>query len=143
MPPKQGARQKVLQAISSETRTLIYYESPRRLPATLADNVRVLGGERRVCIARELTKLHETIRTQTAAELLEWISNDKQQQKGECVLLIEGLSKHHQTNDSEINKVLSLLLSELPIKKAAAITATLLNVRKNTAYDMALKLQQK
>jgi len=143
LPPKQGARQQTLQLLVDESRTMIFYDAPRRLQATLADMVEIFGGERRACIARELTKLHETITTQPLAELLAWVSDDSNQRKGECVLLVEGNKQQKDSSETEINRVLSLLLKELPVKKAAAITASLLEVSKNTAYDMALKLQQK
>lgn len=143
LPPKQGARQQTLQSLVDESRTMIFYDAPRRLQATLADMVKIFGGERQACIARELTKLHETITTKSLAELLAWVSEDSNQKKGECVLLVEGIKQKKDSSETEINRVLSLLLKELPVKKAAAITASLLEVSKNTAYDMALKLQQK
>ncbi|NQY27156.1 MAG: 16S rRNA (cytidine(1402)-2'-O)-methyltransferase [Piscirickettsiaceae bacterium] len=141
LPSKQGARQQTLQSLVDESRTMIFYDAPRRLQATLADMVEIFGGERQACIARELTKLHETIVTQPLAELLAWVSDDSNQRKGECVLLVEGIKQKKDSSETEINRVLSLLLKELPVKKAAAITASLLEVSKNTAYDMALKLK--
>ena len=143
LPPKQGARQQVLQLLVDESRTIIFYDAPRRLQSTLTDMVEIFGGERRACIAREITKLHETITTKPLAELLAWVSDDSNQQKGECVLLLEGVKQQKDSSETEINRVLSLLLKELPVKKAAAITSSLLEVSKNTAYDMALKLRKK
>ncbi|MFW5425783.1 MAG: 16S rRNA (cytidine(1402)-2'-O)-methyltransferase [Methylophagaceae bacterium] len=142
LPSKQGARQQALEALSNESRTLIFYESPRRLQASLTDMVASFGEERLVCLARELTKLHETITTKPLAELLEWVSSDSNQQRGECVLLVEGVQQQKASSEVEINYMLTILLKELPVKKAAAITASLLDVSKNTAYDMALKLKQ-
>ena len=143
LPSKQGARQQSLQALVDENRTLIFYDAPRRLQGTLTDMVAIFGADRQACIARELTKLHETITTKPLGELLAWVSDDSNQLKGECVLLVEGIKQQKDSSETEINRVLSLLLKELPVKKAAAITASLLEVSKNTAYDMALKLQQK
>ena len=143
LPPKQGARNQTLQQLIDESRTMIFYDAPRRLQGTLADMIDVFGGERKACIARELTKIHETITTKSLSELLAWVSEDSHQQKGECVLLLEGSKKQKDSSETEINRVLTLLLKELPVKKSAAITASLLDVSKNTAYDMALKLQQK
>jgi 16S rRNA (cytidine1402-2'-O)-methyltransferase len=141
LPSKQGARQQVLAALSNESRTLIFYESPRRLQASLTDMVASFGEGRRVCLARELTKLHETITTKPLAALLEWVSSDSNQQRGECVLLVEGIQQQKTSSEVEINHMLTILLKELPVKKAAAVTASLLDVSKNTAYDMALKLK--
>jgi len=143
LPPKQGARLQALEKLAADTRTLIFYDSPRRLQSTLHDMVTVFGGERRACLARELTKLHETINTKPLAELLEWVTNDANQQRGECVLLVEGAKQHQDASEVEVNRVLSLLLKELPVKKAAAMTSSLLGISKNNAYDMALKLQHK
>lgn len=143
LPSKQGARLQTLEKLAADTRTLIFYDSPRRLQSTLIDMVTVFGEERRVCLARELTKLHETINTKPLAELLAWVSDDANQQRGECVLLVEGAKQHQDASEVEVNRVLNLLLKELPVKKAAAITSALLGVSKNNAYDMALKLQHK
>lgn len=143
LPAKQGARQQVLQNLIAETRTLIFYESPRRLQASLQDMVTVFGEERRGCLARELTKLHETIMTKPLAELLDWVTNDSNQQRGECVVLIQGAAKQQESDEAEINRVLTVLLKELPTKRAAVVATSLLSVSKNKAYDMALKLQQK
>ena len=143
LPSKQGARLQTLEKLAADTRTLIFYDSPRRLQSTLTDMVSIFGEERRVCLARELTKLHETINTKPLAELLEWVSNDANQQRGECVLLVEGAKQHQDASEVEVNRVLNLLLKELPVKKAAAIASALLGVSKNNAYDMALKLQHK
>ncbi|MDB2705318.1 16S rRNA (cytidine(1402)-2'-O)-methyltransferase [Pseudomonadota bacterium] len=143
LPSKQGARQQVLQLLVGESRTMIFYDAPRRLEGTLADMIAVFGEHRPACIARELTKIHETITTKPLGELLTWVSADANQLKGECVLLLEGDKQQIDASETEINRVLSLLLKELPVKKAAAIAASLLEVSKNTAYGMALKLQQK
>ncbi|PHS25583.1 MAG: 16S rRNA (cytidine(1402)-2'-O)-methyltransferase [Methylophaga sp.] len=142
LPSKQGARQQALQALENERRTLIFYESPRRLKSCLTDMVAVFGEDRPACLARELTKLHETIDTKPLVELLAWVSDDSNQQRGECVLLIEGIKEQKESSEIAVNQMLTVLLKELPVKKAAAITASLLDVSKNTAYDMALKLKQ-
>jgi len=143
LPSKQGARQQILQDLAQESRTMIFYESPRRLQASLTDMVEIFGQDRQVCLARELTKLHETIVTQSVAELLAWVAQDNNQQKGECVVLVEGDKQHHQADEADINRMLTELLKELPIKKAAAITASLTGISKNNAYQLALILQQK
>ena len=132
-----------LNTLIDEARTMIFYDAPRRLVGTLEDMIATFGAERQACIARELTKLHETIMTKPLAELLEWVSQDSNQRKGECVLLVEGSKQQKDSSETEINRVLGVLLKELPVKKAAAMTASLLDVSKNTAYDMALQLKQK
>ena len=140
---KQGACRRALKNLANESRTIIFYESPRRLQATLANMCDILGEQRHACIARELTKLHEMITTKSLADLLSWVSSEQYQQRGECVVLVEGVKQQLNANDAEVNRILGLLLEELPVKKSSAITASLLKVSKNKAYDMALKLQQK
>lgn len=142
LPSKQGVRQQILENLANDSQTLIFYESPRRLQASLTDMVTAFGENRLACLARELTKLHETITTKPLAELLIWVSNDSNQQRGECVLLVDGIKQQLDSSEIEINTMLTILLKELSVKKAAIVTASLLNVSKNTAYDMALKLRQ-
>jgi 16S rRNA (cytidine1402-2'-O)-methyltransferase len=142
LPPKWTARQSVLQSYKDQTSTLIFYESPRRLIGALEDCISVFGGERQACIAREITKLHETIETQPLSMLLEWVKQDSNQQRGECVLIIEGAPEAMSADEVEMERVLTPLLEELPVKKAAAITATLTGCSKNEAYQLALKLRQ-
>ena len=142
LPSKQGARQQTLESLVNDSRTLIFYESPRRLQACLTDMVATFGENRLACLARELTKLHETITTKPLAELLDWVNSDSNQQRGECVLLVEGIKEQIESSEIEINHMLTILLKELPVKKAAAVTASLLDVSKNIAYEMALKLKQ-
>lgn len=142
LPSQQGARQQILENLANDSRTLIFYESPRRLQVSLTDMVTVFGENRLACLARELTKLHETITTKPLAELLIWVSNDSNQQRGECVLLVDGIKQQLESSEIEINNMLTILLQELSVKKAAIVTASLLDVSKNTAYDMALKLRQ-
>lgn len=143
LPPKQGARRQQLEMLKNSTHSLIFYESPRRLLGTLEDCIEIFGAERRACLARELTKLHETIETRTLGALRDWVAEDSNQQRGECVLLIEGASEASSADEQELSRVLALLLTELPVKKAAALAAQLTGGKKNDAYQLALKIQQK
>lgn len=142
LPSKSGARQATLKSIAHETRTMVFYDAPRRAIDTIADIVTVLGGERYVVIARELTKAFETIHSDSAENLLNWLQQDPNQLKGEMVLIIEG----EKVNQSEITPqmidTLKLLLVELPPKKACAIVAKIYDVKKNSLYDMALSLKE-
>ncbi len=142
LPSKQGARRQALEVLKYETRTLIFYESPRRLAGCLADMILAFGETRRACIARELTKLHETIETQTLENLQTWVADSPEQLKGEGVILVAGADKAPDADMVEVNRVLQILLADLPVKRAAAITASLLGVSKNKAYELALTLQK-
>ena len=143
LSPKTAARRQQLEQLKHNTHTLIFYESPRRLLATLEECSAIFGPERRACLARELTKIHETIETRPLGELCEWVDADTNQQRGECVLLIEGDSSEVTANEQEVAHILNVLLKELPVKKAAAATAAISGCSKNEAYQLALKLQQK
>ncbi|WP_417550729.1 16S rRNA (cytidine(1402)-2'-O)-methyltransferase [Methylophaga sp.] len=143
LPPKSTARRQVLEKLANEPRTLIFYESPKRMVASLQDMLAVFGAERKACLARELTKMFETIVTLPLAELVEVVIADPNHQKGEIVLLIEGQSTVVDSDEAEQARVLKILLEEVPLKQAASITASILGIKKNKAYDMALKLQQK
>lgn len=143
LPPKSTARRQALQSLENEPRTLIFYESPKRMVASLQDMLTVFGGERKACLARELTKMFETIVTLPLAELVDVVINDANHQKGEIVLLVEGQSTVVDRDEAEEVRVLQILLDEVPLKQAVAITASILGIKKNKAYEMALKLQQK
>ena len=143
LPPKSTARRQALESLANEPRTLIFYESPKRMVASLQDMLTVFGGDRKACLARELTKMFETIVTLPLAELVDVVINDANHQKGEIVLLVEGQSTVVDRDEAEEVRVLQLLLNEVPLKQAATITASILGIKKNKAYEMALKLQQK
>lgn len=142
LPPKRGAREKALQALKGESRTLIFYESPKRVLATLHTMQAVFGPNRRACLARELTKLHETILTTTLAELVIKVGEDANQQRGEIVLLVEGDDEPQSADEAQLDHMLEVLLAELPVKKAATVCAKLTGTSKNQAYQRALSLQQ-
>jgi 16S rRNA (cytidine1402-2'-O)-methyltransferase len=143
LPAKSTARRNKLKWLAAEHGTLIFYESPRRLGETIDDMVEVFGGERRVVIARELTKLYETIRQMTLEDLKNWLIEDQNQSRGELVILLEG---NHQPPGEEvemqIDRLLSLLAEELPIKQAATLAAKLTGKKKNALYEQLLKLKE-
>lgn len=143
LPPKKTARRQRLEPLATDPRTLIFYESPKRIVGLLEDLTLLFGEDRLACLARELTKVHETFKTCVLAELTEWVKNEPNQQKGEIVVLVAGCDQQVSVEEAEMQRVLTLLLTELPVKKAAALTAALLDISKNDAYKMALKLQHK
>jgi 16S rRNA (cytidine1402-2'-O)-methyltransferase len=135
---KQQARVKQLMLLKNEARTLIFYEAPHRLLACLQDMVQVFGPERELVMARELTKTFETIKRSPAKELADWVAEDKNQQKGECVLMVRGSAKA-ETSDGEGHRVFDLLASELPLKQAAALASKITGVKKNLLYQYGLE----
>ncbi len=142
LPSKSVARSKVLAGLKDEERTLIFYEAPHRVLETVSAMVEIFGGDRQVVLARELTKLFETIRRMPLAEMRDWIASDSNQQRGECVLLVRGCEKGSDEGLSpEAQRVLSILTDELPLKQAAQLAAQITGVKKNALYQAALAQQ--
>ncbi|MCJ8320239.1 MAG: 16S rRNA (cytidine(1402)-2'-O)-methyltransferase [Colwellia sp.] len=142
LPSKSGARQAKLTELNEETRTMVFYDAPRRAIDTIGDIVKTLGGERYVVIARELTKTFETIHSDTAENLLAWLAKDPNQLKGEMVLILEGHKVVKDEIPSQVIETLKLLVDELPPKKACAIAANIYGVKKNALYEIALELKK-
>lgn len=141
LPSKASARKKRLEAMAAESRTAIFYEAPHRLLDTLADMVEVFGVQRHVVLARELTKTFETIRGDAVGALQQWASTDPNQQKGEMVLLVKGLeADDSEEGMAEAQRVLRLLLAELPLSQASALAARITGVRKKPLYQFGLSL---
>lgn len=138
------ARRQRLQALAQEPRTLIFYEAPHRLLECLADLRELFGAERPAVLARELSKTFETIKGAPLGELHDWVAADSNQQRGECVLLVEGWREPEgeEALSAEALRVLDLLLAELPLKRAAALAAEITGVRKNLLYQEALQRQK-
>ena len=141
LPAKAHGRRARIQALIAEPRTWMVYEAPHRLMECLEDMLAVLGGDRHVVLARELTKTFETIKGSPLSELVEWVRSDADQQRGECVLVVEGMVPPEADDglDPEAERVLDILLAELPVKQAAALAAQLTGVKKNRLYQVALE----
>ena len=142
LPSKSGARQATLNELASETRTMVFYDAPRRAIDTVEDIVKVLGGERYVVMARELTKTFETVHSDTAENLLAWLQEDPNQLKGEMVLIIEGHKVDPNEIPAHVIATLKLLLAEMKPKKACAIAAEIYGVKKNALYGYALAMKE-
>jgi 16S rRNA (cytidine1402-2'-O)-methyltransferase len=137
---KGEKRKRQLQQLVEDSATLILYESVHRIADLMTALTETLPAEREVCLARELTKRFEQIITAPIAELHTWFLDHPENRKGEYVVIVSGApAKSH--NDTELRKTLQLLMAELPLKKAAEITAKLTGERKNSVYELALKLK--
>jgi len=143
LPSKQRARLACLEQLKNESRTLIFYESTHRIVASLEDMASVFGKDRRAVIARELTKTFETLRGDKLGLLCEWVNGDANQQKGEVVVLVRGADALPKDEARvEVEKVLSVLLEELPVKQAAQLAAKITGGKKNALYQLALEMKQ-
>ncbi len=137
VPAREGARRQFIESLKTEQRTMIFFESPRRVVETLQLMERVFGGERQVAVARELTKIHESIHTAPLATLVPWMMEEKDRQRGEFVLVVEG-AQQPPPDDLEALRVVRLLSCELPPRKAATIAAEITGMKKNRLYQMLL-----
>ncbi|MDU9403494.1 16S rRNA (cytidine(1402)-2'-O)-methyltransferase [Pseudomonas sp. zfem004] len=145
LPAKTAGRRARLEQVREEPRTLIFYEAPHRILECLEDMEAVFGGERPALLAREITKTFETLKGLPLAELRAFVQGDSNQQRGECVVLVAGwvAPDDEQAISVEAQRVLDLLLAELPLKRAAALAAEITGVRKNLLYQLALEKQQR
>lgn len=139
LPAKSKSRRDKLEELSTEPRTLIFYESTHRILESLADMKDVLGADRYIVMARELTKTWESIYGETIGNLIEWLKEDNNRIKGEIVLIVEGKPQEQaQEFSPQAVKLLTLLTKELPLKKAAAIVAETFGYKKNALYQYGL-----
>jgi len=142
-PPRTAsARRSHLETLLEDPRTLIFYEASHRVLEFMRDIATIFPAQRRIVIARELTKLYETIVQTSAREAVGLIEADPNMRKGEFVILVQGATaaKPQDQLTHEQSRVLKLLLEECSVKTAAALTAKITGARRDAAYQAALKL---
>ena len=143
LPASGAARRKVLESLKSQLVTLVFYEAPHRIIESIEDIEKVLGGDRQITFARELTKTFETVYTCPAGQASAWLLADANQQRGEFVLLVEAAPVVEvQEINEETQRVLKCLMTELPLKQAVALATEITREKKNTLYEFALTLKQ-
>ena len=144
LPAKSVGRNKALQANLKELRTQVYYESSHRIAKTSEAMLAIFGGERKVVLARELTKMFEQIYRGDLAGLQAWINDDPMHQKGEFVLMLAGQVQDEQTNEQTVavESLLKILVDELPVKQAAGLAAKITGKKKNELYKLAMSLKE-
>ncbi|MCL1078605.1 16S rRNA (cytidine(1402)-2'-O)-methyltransferase [Parashewanella spongiae] len=141
LPAKEKGRADKLKALREDTRTLIFYESPHRILPSLQSIQTHLGGARKMVMARELTKTFETFLSGSVTEVLQQVESDPNQQRGEMVLMTHGAEVVEQEAlPAESIETLKILCSELPLKKAAALTAQIHGLKKNALYKHGLEI---
>ncbi|HZV98593.1 MAG TPA: 16S rRNA (cytidine(1402)-2'-O)-methyltransferase [Methylophilaceae bacterium] len=142
LPASGSQRRRVLEELKAQIVTLVFYEAPHRVLDSVADMAVVLGPERRLTIARELTKTFETFHRCALSEAVAWLQSDPNQQRGEFVLLVEPAPVAESAEISEeAERTLTLLLAELPLKQAVKLAAEISGAKKNALYERALQLQ--
>lgn len=135
LPPRTAARRNRLQELAGDPRTLIFYESSHRVAESLADMRDVLGGAREAVLARELTKLFETVLDQPLADLAARVASDPDQQRGECVILVAGRGEEADAKLAEGQRVFAILREELPPAKAAKLASAISGASRKELYE--------
>jgi len=141
LPNKSKQREHALQKLAGDTATLVFYEAPHRIVETIDALLLAFGPGRHVVLGRELTKLFETVHRCPLAEAPAWFAEDANRQRGEFVVLVEGAPAAGDDNDAEAERVLRILLEELPLKQAAGLAAQITGQKKNALYERALQIK--
>jgi len=143
LPTRAAARRRRLEELRSEGRTVVFHESSHRIVECLADMAEILGGDRPAVVARELTKMFETIESGDLAALLIWLQADPDQQKGEFVVLVQGCppAGDHALDEAS-RQVLAVLVAELPLKQAVTLAAKITGLSRNDLYAHALRMKE-
>jgi len=142
LPSKASQRISQLEKLKNETQTLIFYEAPHRILECVKNMAEVFGENRPVGFAREITKTFETIKKMTLKDLVSFIENDHNQEKGEIVLVIGGAPEKTDLEQEKLDELLKRLLQDLSVKAASQLAADLTGVKKKVAYQRALELTQ-
>ncbi len=142
LPNKSAARCSALQDLATQSCTLVFYEAPHRILECVADLQAVFGGERQIVLAREITKMFESIHRCTLAEAMGWLNADPNNQRGEFVLLVSGAAAQQEGLDAEAERILTLLLKELPLKQAVQLAVQVTGMGRNELYQRALELKE-
>ncbi len=143
LPHKAGERRRELESLAGLPQYLVFYESPHRLPEAVADMASVLGGARRLFIARELTKRFEEFHECALSEAIDWLNSDENHRRGEFVLVVSGRPAEVDTGLEEAMRVLAILCDDLPVSQAARLAAKITGMKKNALYDLAIKIGDK
>jgi 16S rRNA (cytidine1402-2'-O)-methyltransferase len=140
LPRKPGERRSALRALAAEPRTMVFFESPNRLAASLADLAAELGDDRRVVVCRELTKLYEEVRRGTAAELAQWAAEGV---RGEIAIVVAGAPPRAADPETALEQVLALVASGTRLKDAAAEVAEATGLGRRDLYQAALETRSR
>jgi 16S rRNA (cytidine1402-2'-O)-methyltransferase len=141
LPQQQAARRRALADLKNLPYLLVFYEAPHRVVATVGDMAAAFGVERTIRVARELTKLFETVHVCALGDAAAWFAADANRIKGEFVLLVDGAGE--QAIDSDLpRRTLEIMLRELPLKQAVKLTAEISGGKRNDLYRMALEIRK-
>jgi 16S rRNA (cytidine1402-2'-O)-methyltransferase len=136
LPARTQARRAALRALQGEARTMVFFEAPHRIADTLADMKEAFGGVREAAVARELTKLHESVYRGSLEKLLQISADDPDFQRGEITLVVAGAGVAAGPDDAFVRRALDLLVAEVAPGRAAALVAQLTGRRKAEVYAL-------
>jgi 16S rRNA (cytidine1402-2'-O)-methyltransferase len=140
LPARERERRAELARLTSEPRTLVFFEAPHRIGAMLADLAAAFGADRRASVARELTKAHETVYRGTLGELAQQAAADENFRRGELTVVVQGAAAEARAPDEALlRRAVELLVKELPPGRAAAVAAQLTGASRSAAYALALQ----
>lgn len=134
LPTKSGARSHSLENLRAETRTMIFYESPRRVAQTVAAMLTVFGPDRPIAICREISKAFEESVRLPLKDAIAWLSPERQ--RGEFVLVLKGMDDENSDVTAQAANILSILAAELPQSQAAKLTAKITGIPKRQLYNL-------
>ncbi len=141
LPARPAARRKEIEQLRALPYLLVLYEAPHRVLETLADLRTILGAEREVTIAREITKQFESFHTCRLGEAEQWVAADAYREKGEFVLLVAGSEETENPEQSQAGHTLSVLLEALPLKQAVDLAAAISGTSRKRLYERALEMR--
>lgn len=142
LPRTSSARISLFKQQKNNTATWVFYESCHRIAACLNDLASVLPADQQIAVAREITKLHETIIKSSIADMLILFSQDSNMQRGELVIMVSGVKpdKNPDTLSEQQMNTLQALLAECTIKTAVKLAVEITDARKKLLYQAALEL---
>ena len=141
LPPRAAARRRSLQELAGEVRTLVFYEAPHRVRESLEDLAAAFGEDRPAAVAREISKKFETVYRGTLGSLARQAAKDPDMARGEIVIVVQGAPQAPAANDADADRVLRILLADLPVSQAAKLAAQLTGRPRKELYERALRLR--
>jgi len=147
LPSGTGDRKRALESWKSCTHALVFYETPHRIVEMVAALQEVFGEEREIVLAREITKKFESIHRVKLRDAVAWLAADANNIRGEFVVIVANASigeplEGKTAEDQALERTLTILLEELPLKQAVAMAVKITGEKKNKVYDLALTLKE-
>jgi 16S rRNA (cytidine1402-2'-O)-methyltransferase len=139
LPARDKQRDTALSLLKNSPATLVFYEAPHRIADTITSMANAFGPDRRILIARELSKVFEQVHRCSLSEASDWLASDTNHQRGEFVLLVEAAPARDEAALDEALRVLDILLEDCSVSQAAALTSRITGMKKNQLYEIALK----